>query len=226
LICLPSWKSQNRAHRTIDNPPALLKHTNVKSPLQDAPDEVIRDPECESVHLGSPIVDTLPSWNIYNINADIPFELNHSIRQSPCSAGTLENTSRTWRFLTSFFSASSAVAPLTPTPANPTDDSTDTDMDDPDFDGQSNEEDGPVPDPEKPIFERSIPGILTKEQIFAEVDLDHIKIRVRDTEAETGDLVSWETSDMGSTRSIKGIIAELVAAVGAEAAGDMVVYFS
>jgi arginine-tRNA-protein transferase len=44
-------------------------------------------------------------------------------------------------------------------------------------------------------------------------------------EAETGDLVSWDTSDIGSTRSIKGIIAELVAVVGAEAAREMVVYF-
>jgi arginyl-tRNA---protein transferase len=99
-------------------------------------------------------------------------------------------------------------------------------MNDPDFDEQSDEEDGPITDPEKPIFERSIPGILTKEQVCAEVDLDHIKIRVRDTEAETGDLVSWGTSDIGSTRSIKGIIVELVAAVGAEATRDMVVYFS
>jgi arginyl-tRNA---protein transferase len=129
----------------------------------------------------------------------------------------------------SFYSASSAVAPLPPPPtpsANSTEDSTDTEMNDPDFEGQSDEEDGPITDPEKPIFERSIPGILTKEQIVAAVDLDHIKILVRDTAAETGDLVSWDKGDMGSTRSIKGIIAELVAAVGSEAARDMVVYFS
>ena len=59
MIRLPSWKGQNRAHRIIDNPSALPKYTNVKSPLRDALDEVIRDPECESVHVGSPIVDTL-----------------------------------------------------------------------------------------------------------------------------------------------------------------------
>jgi arginyl-tRNA---protein transferase len=91
---------------------------------------------------------------------------------------------------------------------------------------QSDDEDGPIPDPGKPVFERPMPGLLTKHQILTEVDLDHIKLRIRDTEAETSDLVSWDTSDIESTRSIKGIIAELVAAVGSEAARDMVVYFS
>lgn len=104
--------------------------------------------------------------------------------------------------------------------------STDTEMSDPDDEEQSDDEDGPVPDPGKPIFERSMPGILTKDQILAEVDLDHIKLSIRNTEAEACDLVSWDTSDMGSTCSIKGIIAELVAAVGTEAAKEMVVYFN
>jgi arginine-tRNA-protein transferase len=104
-------------------------------------------------------------------------------------------------------------------------DFSDDDDDDDDDDEQFEEEDGPLSNPEKPIFERSMPGLLTKEQILAEVDLDHIKIRIRDTEAETGELVRWETSDIGSTRSIKGIIAELVSAVGTEAAREMVVYF-
>jgi len=99
-------------------------------------------------------------------------------------------------------------------------------MKDIDYNDESDEEDGPLSEPDKPIFERSTPGLMTKEQILAEVDLDHIKIRVRDTEAETGDLVNWDTSDIGSTRSIKGIIAELVAAVGAECAKEMVVYFN
>jgi arginyl-tRNA---protein transferase len=97
---------------------------------------------------------------------------------------------------------------------------------DPDDAEQSDEEDGPVTDPGKPVFERSMPGILTKDQILAEVDLDHIKLRIQDTDAETSDLVRWDTSDISSTHSIKGVIAELVAAVGSEAAREMVVYFS
>jgi arginine-tRNA-protein transferase len=100
----------------------------------------------------------------------------------------------------------------------------DTDMKDPYND--DGDEESPVPDPEKPVFERSMPGLLTKEQIIAEGDLDHIKIRLQNTEAETGDLVGWETWEVGSTTSIKGIIAELVAVVGLEAAGEMVVCFS
>jgi arginine-tRNA-protein transferase len=108
--------------------------------------------------------------------------------------------------------------------ANQIEDVADTDMKDPDND--DSDEDSPVPDPEKPVFERSMPGLLTKEQIIAEGDLDHIKIHFRNTEAETGDLVGWETWDVGSTTSIKGIIAELVAVVGLEAAREMVVYFS
>jgi arginine-tRNA-protein transferase len=102
----------------------------------------------------------------------------------------------------------------------------DTEMHTQDDGEQSGDEDGSIPDPGKPVFERPMPGLLTKHQILTEVDLDHIKLRIRDTEAETSDLVSWDTSDIESTRSIKGIIAELVAAVGSEAARDMVVYFS
>jgi arginine-tRNA-protein transferase len=102
----------------------------------------------------------------------------------------------------------------------------DNEMNGQDDEEQSDDEDGQIPDPGKPVFERPMPGILTKHQILTEVDLDHIKLRIRDTEAETIDLVSWDTSDIDSTRSIKGVIAELVAAVGSEAARDMVVYFS
>jgi arginine-tRNA-protein transferase len=108
--------------------------------------------------------------------------------------------------------------------ANQMEDVADTDMKDPDND--DGDEDSPVPDPEKPVFERSMPGLLTKELIIAEGDLDHIKIRLRNTEAETGDLIGWETWDIGSMTSIKGIIAELVAVVGLEAAREMVVSFS
>ncbi|KAE9375407.1 arginine-tRNA-protein transferas-like protein 1 [Stipitochalara longipes BDJ] len=122
---------------------------------------------------------------------------------------------------------SSAATALPPTPpSNQANDSRDVEMEDAGDNDEQFDEDGPVAEPEKPVFERSMPGLLTREQLLGEVDLDHIKIRVRDTEAETGDLVSWETSDIGSTRSIKGIIAELVAAVGPEAAREVVVYFS
>lgn len=91
---------------------------------------------------------------------------------------------------------------------------------------QDSDDDGPVPNPETPLFARSIPGVLTREQLLTEIDLDHIRLRIRDTEAETSDLVSWDTSDMDNVHSLKGIIADLVAAVGSEAAREMVVHFN
>ena len=77
-----------------------------------------------------------------------------------------------------------------------------------------------------PIFSRPVPGLLTREQLLSEeVRLDRIKIRVREQEAVTGDLLTWDESSIDDVSSIKGIIAELVAAVGGEVAGSMVVYF-
>lgn len=82
-------------------------------------------------------------------------------------------------------------------------------------------------DPSLTIFaeSRSIPGLMTKRQILDTVDLDSIKVRVRGSNAKCADLMAWKESNMDSTRSIKGIIAELVSAVGADLAKDMVVVF-
>lgn len=87
------------------------------------------------------------------------------------------------------------------------------------------EEDSPILDPELPIFARSMPGVLAREQILSEVDLDHVSLRIRGQEAETCDIVSWEDGSIDNAQSLKGIIAELVAAVGAELAKDMAVSF-
>jgi len=84
-------------------------------------------------------------------------------------------------------------------------------------------EDGPVPFPDLPIFARNMPGILTKTQILTESDLDHVKISLWGEEAETSDLISWAVDDIDSVNSLKGMIAELVGAVGADLAADMIV---
>ncbi|KUJ18122.1 arginine-tRNA-protein transferase-like protein 1 [Mollisia scopiformis] len=94
---------------------------------------------------------------------------------------------------------------------------------DPMVDEDDEDEDQSVPQPDIPLFSRGMPGVMTKEQILAEVDLDHIKLRVRGTDAEACDLVGWEESELESTYSIKGSIAELAAAVGPECAREMVV---
>lgn len=88
------------------------------------------------------------------------------------------------------------------------------------------DDDPEVQNPDLPLFSRGVPGIMTKEQILEQVDLDHIKLRVRGREAETCQLVGWDDGDVDSAHSIKGIIAELVAAVGPECARQMVVSFS
>lgn len=69
-----------------------------------------------------------------------------------------------------------------------------------------------------------MPGILTQTQLQT-IDLDHIKLRVQNQEAETSDLISWDTSTIDNPHSIKGMIADLVSAVGPDLGKDMVVGF-
>ncbi|KAJ8062619.1 hypothetical protein OCU04_009143 [Sclerotinia nivalis] len=76
-----------------------------------------------------------------------------------------------------------------------------------------------------PIFERSMPGLLSKSDILTKAPLNNIKIRVGQSDHETHELISWENDSVMDTNSIKGIIAELVSAVGIRLAGEMVVYF-
>lgn len=94
-----------------------------------------------------------------------------------------------------------------------------------DFEVEDSDDEPPVPDPDVPLFARGMPGVLTKDQLLADIDLDHIKLRVRGQEAETCDLVSWETRSIDDPHSIKGAIAELVAAVGVDLGREMVVSF-
>ena len=76
-----------------------------------------------------------------------------------------------------------------------------------------------------PLFTRSFPGLLTRDQLLHEADLDRIKLVVRGQEAETCDLLDWDTADIEDPGSIKGIIAELVAAVGVDLSNEMTVKF-
>jgi arginine-tRNA-protein transferase len=97
--------------------------------------------------------------------------------------------------------------------------------DDETADEDDSDDDAPVPDPDMPLFTRPFPGVLTKTQLLTEIDLDHIKLRIRGQEAETCDLIDWETNDIDSPNSMKGIIAGLVAAVGIELGNEMTVTF-
>ncbi|KAG9235479.1 arginine-tRNA-protein transferas-like protein 1 [Amylocarpus encephaloides] len=86
-------------------------------------------------------------------------------------------------------------------------------------------EDPPIPNPELPLFSRSIPGILTKEELNA-MDLDHIRIKIGEQEAVTSDLVGWGPGSVDEGVPIKKDIAEMVASVGKEVAAEMVVSFN
>ncbi|TVY29724.1 Arginyl-tRNA--protein transferase [Lachnellula hyalina] len=92
-------------------------------------------------------------------------------------------------------------------------------------DGLYSDDDPSSLDPDTPLFSRKMPGILTKEQLLTEVDLDHVKLRLRGQEAHTCDLVSWDDGDVEDLASMKGIIGELASAVGPRVAQDMVVSF-
>lgn len=92
-------------------------------------------------------------------------------------------------------------------------------------DAEDSDDDPPVPNPDLPIYARNIPGIMTKDQLLASVDLDHIKLRIREVEAETFMLVDWEERSLDNVQSIKARIAELAAAVGKDLAAEMVVSF-
>ena len=83
----------------------------------------------------------------------------------------------------------------------------------------------PVPNPNVPLWERSMPGILTKDQLLADFDLGQTKLQIDGQVYEAWLLVSWDTSDMDNPHSTKGVIAELVAAVGIDIGKEMVLSF-
>ncbi|KAH7356823.1 arginine-tRNA-protein transferase-like protein 1 [Rhexocercosporidium sp. MPI-PUGE-AT-0058] len=87
------------------------------------------------------------------------------------------------------------------------------------------DDDPPLSDPDTPLFARSMPGILNKAQLLQEVNLDTIKLSVRGQPAEARQLVSWATSDIDDSSSIKGVIAELAAAIGPQLVKEMAVAF-
>lgn len=55
--------------------------------------------------------------------------------------------------------------------------------------------------------------------------LDLIKILVQQRPAVASDLLGWDTGSVADVDSLKGFIADLVAAVGWDLAVKMVVYF-
>ena len=90
---------------------------------------------------------------------------------------------------------------------------------------EDSDDDPPDPNPNAPLWERAMPGILTKNQLKTDIDLDQIKVQIDGDIFEACMLVNWHSSCMDNSHSAKGVIAELVAAVGVENAKTMVVSF-
>ncbi|OJJ80600.1 arginyltransferase [Aspergillus glaucus CBS 516.65] len=76
-----------------------------------------------------------------------------------------------------------------------------------------NEADAEVNDEEVSLFDLHMPGVLSVEETKA-LDLDHWLLLVHGSFVHMIDLVGWEQMPMAHPQSIKGIIAELAAALG------------
>jgi hypothetical protein len=90
------------------------------------------------------------------------------------------------------------------------------------------------------LFDLKVPGLMTREEIEDQLDLGTMPIKIagRMAEAQVScnhrdstcnetdeiqDLVSWDNSSLTDSRTAKGIIGELVACMGPEAAWQIVV---
>jgi hypothetical protein len=69
--------------------------------------------------------------------------------------------------------------------------------------------------PSGSLFDYHIPGILTKEEV-EKLELDKWKFNVRNRFVDMEDLNGWEESKITDPQSLKGIVAELAAALGPE----------
>jgi arginine-tRNA-protein transferase len=68
-----------------------------------------------------------------------------------------------------------------------------------------------------------MPGILTRQELDDQIDLDNWLLLVRGIIVHMNDIVSWDDSDITDPRSLKGIAAELAAVLGPEVVAGSVV---
>lgn len=69
--------------------------------------------------------------------------------------------------------------------------------------------------PEGSLFDYHVPGILTVEEV-KKLKLEEWRLRVRNDFVEMKALRGWESSKVTDPQSLKGIVAELAAALGPE----------
>ncbi|KAI9712759.1 MAG: Arginyl-tRNA--protein transferase 1 [Bogoriella megaspora] len=80
-------------------------------------------------------------------------------------------------------------------------------------------------DSEKSLLELRMPGVLTAEEVEAQVDLDHMKIQIGRRRVDAEDIVSWEEGSLTDPQSIKGIVAEFAACIGSRLTSHVVMKF-
>ncbi|EAW14156.1 arginyltransferase [Aspergillus clavatus NRRL 1] len=75
--------------------------------------------------------------------------------------------------------------------------------------------DAEINDEEMSLFDLHMPGVLTLDEV-KRLDLDHTLLLVRGSFVHMNDLVGWERMPIDNPQSVKGIVAELAAALGPE----------
>lgn len=79
----------------------------------------------------------------------------------------------------------------------------------------------------KSLFEVGMPGMMSAEDVEAQVQLDSLRIHIMEgVTVHTEDLVAWETGSITDSHSIKGVVAEFVACVGPKVAKTVTLDFS
>jgi arginyl-tRNA---protein transferase len=82
-------------------------------------------------------------------------------------------------------------------------------------DNPSSEQDSDSDDDSESFFSSNMPGVLSMDQVDS-LDLDQYLVHVDRGYLFTGDIPQWNAQSISDTKGLKPVIAELVAAVGAD----------
>jgi arginine-tRNA-protein transferase len=95
-------------------------------------------------------------------------------------------------------------------------------------DSSSSEEDEESKYDTTPLFNRTMPGVLTKAEIQTadhDGDLSRIKFQLKGGLYEVGDTVMWDSGSIDDIWTLKGRVADMVTALGLDLANRMFITF-
>ncbi|KAK5007874.1 Arginyl-tRNA--protein transferase 1 [Cryomyces antarcticus] len=75
------------------------------------------------------------------------------------------------------------------------------------------------------LFDLTMPGMMTANEVMEHIDLDHISLEIRGAVHRMEQLVSWQEGSLTDSRSLKGIVAELAACVGPDVSREITIKF-